>query len=178
MTGLFQLFETLGAMLAFWIDYGSLLHLQGNATWIVPIAFQALPAGLLAVGLYWCTESPRYLAKQGDWEQTAVVLTQIRKLDRSHPYIQAELWEMSRQLEQERTSLSGDGLKALFAEMWLLKTNRNRAFISTGLMICQQMTGKTSSKPSHDLIKTNPVSRYECHQLLCSNHFHCAWRKR
>jgi hypothetical protein len=31
-------------MISFWINYGSLLHLQGKATYMVPLAFQCLPA--------------------------------------------------------------------------------------------------------------------------------------
>lgn len=31
-------------MISFWINYGCLLHLEGTATYVVPLAFQALPA--------------------------------------------------------------------------------------------------------------------------------------
>jgi hypothetical protein len=40
----YQLFIVFGVMVSFWINYGSLLHLQGKATYAVPLALQALPA--------------------------------------------------------------------------------------------------------------------------------------
>lgn len=141
LTGLYQLFETGGAMLAFWINYGSLLHLSGNATWIVPIALQALPASLLAIGMIFCSESPRFLAKSDNWERATQVLCRVRNLPETHPYVQAELHEMQAQLEEERAVVRGSGWKDIMREMWLVPANRRRAFISIGMMVCQQMTG-------------------------------------
>ncbi|EDN93117.1 hypothetical protein SS1G_08982 [Sclerotinia sclerotiorum 1980 UF-70] len=34
LTGMYQLFIATGTMLSFWINYGSLLHLKGDAPWI------------------------------------------------------------------------------------------------------------------------------------------------
>ena len=94
LTGFYQLFETCGAMLAFWINYGSLLHLRGDAQWIVPLALQALPAGLLALGMVFCDKSPRYLARRDDWEGARRVLASVRNLPAEHAYVAAELAEM------------------------------------------------------------------------------------
>ena len=38
LLGFYQLFETMGAMIAFFIDYGSLLHIKGHGSWMVPLA--------------------------------------------------------------------------------------------------------------------------------------------
>ena len=128
-------------MLAFWINYGSLLHLEGNATWIVPVALQAMPAMLLSIGMFFCDESPRFLAKQDCWEEASAVLAKVRNLPLSHPYVQAELLEMQIQLEEEKALVQGSTWKDLQRETWLIPANRKRAFISIFLMICQQMTG-------------------------------------
>ena len=128
-------------MLAFWINYGSLLHLQGNATWIIPLALQAMPAIFLAIGMFFCDESPRFLAKQDYWENASTVLAKVRNLPLSHPYVQAELLEMQVQLEEERALVQGSTWKDLQKETWLVPANRKRALISIFLMVCQQMTG-------------------------------------
>jgi MFS family permease len=141
LTGLYQLFETGGAMIAFWIDFGSQQHISGNAQWIVPIAMQALPASLLGIGMIFCSESPRFLAKKDKWEESTATLCKIRELPESHPYIQAELQEMQIQLQQERSLVDGSGMKSLMRELWFVPANRKRAFIAIGLMISQQMTG-------------------------------------
>ncbi|KAE8450141.1 hypothetical protein EG329_006922 [Mollisiaceae sp. DMI_Dod_QoI] len=54
---------------------------------------------------------------------------------------QMELDEMRDQLENERRLVGGASFMDLQREMWTIKGNRNRALISIGLMVCQQMTG-------------------------------------
>ncbi|KAI7158024.1 general substrate transporter [Hortaea werneckii] len=142
LTGLYQLFETMGAMVAFWINYGSLLHINGNATWQVPLAMQCLPAVLLFSGMLLCNESPRWLARKDKWEKSSEILSYIRKLPADHPYVQGEMMEMRRQLEEELSSVNGGkGFWPIVKEMWTVPGNRKRALLSIGLMICQQMTG-------------------------------------
>ena len=141
LTGFYQLFETCGAMLAFWINYGSLLHIHGDASWIMPLAMQALPAILLAIGMLFCDESPRYLARKDNWEKAQSVLANVRNLPAEHPYVQAELAEMQAQLQEERALIGGGTWLDIQKEMWTIPGNRKRALISIGLMICQQMTG-------------------------------------
>jgi MFS family permease len=91
LTSFYQLFETMGAMVAFWINYGVLLHVKGNAQWQVSLAMQVLPAVLLFVCMLFCPESPRWLARQDKWEQSNEVLSYVRKLPKDHPYVQAEM---------------------------------------------------------------------------------------
>ena len=142
LTGLYQLFETMGAMVAFWINYGALLHIEGDATWQVPLAMQCLPAVLLFCGMLLCNESPRWLARKDKWEKSSRILSYIRQLPEDHPYVQGEMAEMHRQLEEELSSVNGGkGFWPIVKEMWMVRSNRNRAILSIGLMICQQMTG-------------------------------------
>lgn len=48
---------------------------------------------------------------------------------------------MREQLDLERRMVGGAGFWDLQREMWTIRGNRNRALISIGLMVCQQMTG-------------------------------------
>ncbi len=148
LTGIFQLFNTLGVMLAFWINYGSQQHIPGDASWIVPLAMQGLPAALLMIGMFFCCESPRFLAKQDKWEASKATLAKVRNLPSDHPYVENEFQDICIQLEHERLLVGGSGFWALQKEMWLIRGNRNRALISMCLMMCQNLTG------------TNAVSSY------------------
>lgn len=141
LTGLYQLFITMGIMLAFWINYGSLLHIKGTAMYMVPLAMQALPAVLLLGGMLLSNESPRWLAKQDRWDDARSTLAKVRGLPQTHPYVDNEFQDIVAQLEHERQLVGGSGVWDLMKEMWLIRGNRNRAFISIFLMICQQMTG-------------------------------------
>jgi MFS family permease len=142
LTGLYQLFIATGTCLAFWVNYGSLLHLSGSAkVYIVPLALQALPAVLLVGCMALNKESPRFLAKQDRWEEANNVLARMRNLPVSHEYVQAEIKDIADQLEHERMLIAGASVKDLLREMFTIPGNRKRALISIGLMICQQMTG-------------------------------------
>jgi len=141
LTGLYQLFIASGTMLSFWINYGTLANQKGNSTWQIPLALQCLPALCMFFGLMASNESPRWLARQDNWEKATATLCQISNLPADHPYIRMELEEMAEQLENERRLIGGATFWDLQREMWTIKGNRNRALISIGLMICQQMTG-------------------------------------
>ncbi|KAJ5550620.1 hypothetical protein N7535_001435 [Penicillium sp. DV-2018c] len=141
LTGLYQLFITMGIMLAFWINYGSLLNIEGPAMYIVPLAMQGLPAVLLLFGMLLCNESPRWLARQDRWEEARATLCKVRNLPSDHPYLEDEFQAIATQLEQERALIGGSGFWDLMREMWTIPGNRKRAIISIVLMICQQMTG-------------------------------------
>jgi sugar porter (SP) family MFS transporter len=95
----------------------------------------------LFIGIVLCNESPRWLARQDNWEKATAVLSQVSNLPRDHPYIQSQLSEMADQLENERRLVGGSSFMDLQREMWTIKGNRNRALVSIGLMVCQQMTG-------------------------------------
>ncbi|KAG9189543.1 quinate permease [Alternaria panax] len=142
LTGLYQLFIATGTCLAFWVNYGSLMHLSGGAqVYIVPLALQALPAVLLVVCMALNKESPRFLAKQDKWEEATTVLARMRNLPQSHAYVQDEIKDIADQLEHERMLVAGASIKDLLKEMFTIPGNRKRALISIGLMVCQQMTG-------------------------------------
>ncbi|KAM4066636.1 major facilitator superfamily protein [Hirsutella rhossiliensis] len=144
LTSFYQLFIVFGIMVAFWVNYGCLLHVPAPAVYIVPLSLQALPAIFLILGMFLSPESPRWCARQDDWEQTTKILVNLRGLPADSEYVSNEIQEMADQLEAERR-LTGDATAmTLLKEMALVPGNRNRAIISVILMICQQMTGVNS----------------------------------
>lgn len=141
LTGIYQLFIATGTMLAFWTNYGCNKHLSGQTTYIVPLTMQALPAILLFASMFYCKESPRWLARKDRWDEASAVLSRVRALPSTHPYVQMELREMQEQLDHERALIGGASFKDLMREMWTIPGNRKRAIITIWLMITQQMTG-------------------------------------
>ncbi|KAH6611359.1 general substrate transporter [Trichoderma cornu-damae] len=129
LTAFYQLFNVFGIMLAFWVNYGCLLHVKAPAIYVVPLTLQALPA------------VPRWCARSDDWDRATKILVRLRGLPADSEYVRNEVQEMADQLEHERR-LTGDAtFKTLLREMWTIPGNRNRAIISILLMIFQQMTG-------------------------------------
>ncbi|CAN8101001.1 unnamed protein product [Discula destructiva] len=141
LTGMYQLFIVTGGMIAFWINYSMSIHFSGKTQYIFPLAIQALPAALLCGCMLLCNESPRWLARQDRWEEAKDVLARLRNLPQTHPYLEEEFQEIVDQLEHERRLIGDATPWNLQKEMWTIAGNRNRAFISIMLMICQQMTG-------------------------------------
>lgn len=167
LTGLYQLFIATGTCLAFWVNYGALMHLSGSSrVYIVPLALQALPAVLLVGCMALNKESPRFLAKQDRWEEANAVLARVRNLPISHEYVQSEIKDIADQLEHERMLIAGATVKDLLKEMFTIPGNRKRALISIGLMVCQQMTGKASSSTVRRFDETD-WQRNQRNQLLC-----------
>jgi sugar porter (SP) family MFS transporter len=141
LTSFYQLFIVTGIMIAFWVNYGCLLHVSAPAVFIVPLALQALPAVLLVAGMLLAPESPRWCARKDDWERATAIIIQLRGLPADSDYVRNEIQDMASQLEAERR-LTGDATaKTLFKEMVTIPGNRKRTLISIMLMICQQMTG-------------------------------------
>ncbi|PKS13169.1 hypothetical protein jhhlp_000513 [Lomentospora prolificans] len=141
LTTFYQLFIVMGIMISYWVNYGCLLHVSPPAIYMVPLALQATPAILLMLGMLVSPESPRWCARQDDWERATTIITRLRQLPPDHEYVRNEIQDMAQQLEHER-QLTGDATaKTLMKEMIQIPGNRKRALISIALMICQQMTG-------------------------------------
>ncbi|KXX78528.1 Quinate permease [Madurella mycetomatis] len=141
LTAFYQLFIVGGVMISFWINYGCLLHIEGKATYAVPLALQAVPALLLVIFMFMVPESPRWTAKQDNWEETTKIIVRLRGLPAEHTYVQTEIQDMAQQLENEKRLIGDASTKTLLKEMWVIPGNRKRAIISVMLMIWQQMTG-------------------------------------
>ncbi|OAA41715.1 General substrate transporter [Metarhizium rileyi] len=141
LTAFYQLFIVLGIMIAFWVNYGCLLHVAAPAVFIIPLALQALPAVFLIVGMLLSPESPRWTARKDKWEETSDILVRLRGLPAHSEYVSTEIQEMVDQLENERRLMGDASFKSIMREMWLVPANRKRAVISMVLMICQQLTG-------------------------------------
>ncbi|KAI7763771.1 hypothetical protein LZL87_011628 [Fusarium oxysporum] len=141
LVGFFQLLLVLGGMTAYFINYGSLLHLPGKATWMVPLGCQSICPALLFFSMLFCPESPRWLASRDQWEKAGAVLSDVRKLPVDHAYIQQELLELKTQIDQEREVMQDTGFWAIQKECWTLPWNRKRALLTVAIVTLGQWTG-------------------------------------
>ena len=122
------------------------------ATWMVPLAMQALCPILLFVSMLFCPESPRWLASQDRWDSASAVLSDVRRLPLDHPYIQQELLELRTQLDQEAAVMQGAGFWQLQKECWKVASNRNRALLTIMMLTFNQWSGVRiffSTSPRH-----------------------------
>jgi sugar porter (SP) family MFS transporter len=126
--------------LGFWINYACdrTIDVKSQSQWIVPLAIQLIPGLLLLLGVAWCPESPRWKARNDDFDGAESILTTIRNLPPHHTYIQHEMSEIRRQVEERSTNHLSR--KAQFMKLFQ-KGVRNRMAIGLALMFLQSFTG-------------------------------------
>jgi sugar porter (SP) family MFS transporter len=140
LIGIFEIASQGGGMTGLWIAYAcdQTITSDGQAQWIIPLALQLIPGVLLFAGMFWCPESPRWLARQDDFDKAQQVLCRIRSLPAEHEYIQQEMGSIREQVEQR--SRARRSKRAQVAKLFE-KGTRNRLGIGMALMFLQSFTG-------------------------------------
>ncbi|KAF2245304.1 quinate permease [Trematosphaeria pertusa] len=140
LVGIFEIASQGGGMLGFWINYATdqTINVERQAQWIIPLAIQLFPGVMLVLGMSWCPESPRWLARGDNFEGAEKILTNLRGLPSSHPYILREMGEIRAQVEERSTNHLSKW--AQFQKLFQ-KGTRNRMGIGLALMFLQSFTG-------------------------------------
>jgi len=140
ITGLFQEFLVVGSTFAYWLNYGVALHIKPSTKqWRIPVAIQLIPGGFLLIGLFFLKESPRWLMKQGRYEEATASLAYMRREDPSHPKIVKEIAEIRAAIEEELAETEGVRWREC-----LKPGNRLRFVSAFVIMFWQQFTGTNS----------------------------------
>ncbi|KAJ6148293.1 hypothetical protein N7497_010275 [Penicillium chrysogenum] len=140
IAGLFQEFLVIGVTIAYWLCYGVAETLPATTKqWRIPIGFQLVPGGLMMIGMFFLTESPRWLAKENRLEEALEALAYMRSEPTTSPAVQTEMAEIKAAVEHEVESTQGLTWREPF-----LPGNRIR-FVNCFLMFFwQQWTGTNS----------------------------------
>lgn len=88
--------------ISYWITYGTNFiggtgDGQGRAAWLVPITIQILPALILAIGIMFMPQSPRWLMDQGRDEECREIIANLRRLPIDDPLVTMEFLEIKGQ---------------------------------------------------------------------------------
>ncbi|KIM82444.1 hypothetical protein PILCRDRAFT_820292 [Piloderma croceum F 1598] len=102
MVALQQLAITFGIMISYWITYGTNFiggtgAGQSKAAWLLPITIQIVPALVLAVGIMFMPQSPRWLVDQGRDEECREIIAGLRRLPLDHSLVTMEFLEIKAQ---------------------------------------------------------------------------------
>ncbi|KAL4899830.1 hypothetical protein BDW74DRAFT_188860, partial [Aspergillus multicolor] len=103
LTGFFEVAYQIGSLVGFWINYGINQNMDNSAaaSWRVPMAVQIIPAGVLFAGGFFLHESPLWLMRRGREEDAAMALEVLRRLPRSHEYVQEDISMIRNRLHDE-----------------------------------------------------------------------------
>ncbi|RPB03842.1 putative MFS sugar transporter [Choiromyces venosus 120613-1] len=167
LVGLSQQMIGVGFIVSTWVGYGSA---QAPSTssfqWRFPLAFQGVPAGILAIGLFWFPESPRQLIeKDNDVEATRILRKlhfdgyneewinsefDIRQTIQAKKALVVRSWKVMFTVPQWRTSLMHRVLVQVFTQLTginvinyyqttmygALDIEGNKALLVTGIYNC------------------------------------------
>ncbi|KAH6717214.1 general substrate transporter [Leptodontidium sp. MPI-SDFR-AT-0119] len=115
MMGAFEMFLVSGGMLAYWSVYGCAVHLKPTSRqWRTPLSLQIVLAVFVMLGSLATSESPRWLAKQGRWDEATRSLCVLRGAGEGDVEIVEELAEMKAQIDEEVEMTDGRRLGEMF----------------------------------------------------------------
>jgi MFS family permease len=114
-----------------WIGYGSSL-VVGPFSWRFPLSFQVLPALVLAGGVWFLPESPRFLAERG---QTCDARAVLKRLHADPILVEAEYRRISENLELERSSGTG------WVDLVQRPSLRQRLLLACGIQLFTILSG-------------------------------------
>ncbi|TEB22482.1 general substrate transporter [Coprinellus micaceus] len=153
---LFQLSVELGTFVAFWIDFGcnyigGTAEGQTEAAWRIPMAIQLIPALILAVGILFVPESPRWLISRNRDEAARRALVSLRQRPEDSKEVQMEYLQIlgEHKFQQELGALEkgseSDGFISSAWNQWTYlfrsAANRKRVLVGVALMFFQCWNG-------------------------------------
>ncbi|KAJ9116455.1 hypothetical protein QFC22_004897 [Naganishia vaughanmartiniae] len=108
----------------------------GSIAWRLQLGSAFIPAVPLAIGIYFCPESPRWLMKKDRYPQAMRSLLRLR-----HSRLQAarDMYYISAQLTEEMKVLGGETFIHRFTELFTKPRVRRATLASFVVMIAQQM---------------------------------------
>jgi sugar porter (SP) family MFS transporter len=141
----YQFCITIGLLLASCVVYACEKK-TGSQSYRIPIGIQFAWAIILAGGLLFLPDSPRYFVKRGRLEDASRSLQRLRGQPAESEYIQNELAEIIANEEYERSVIPSAGFVDSWANCFkgsLFKQSSNvrRTILGTSLQMMQQWTG-------------------------------------
>ncbi|KAM7188056.1 General substrate transporter [Naviculisporaceae sp. PSN 640] len=141
----YQFCVCVGLLLASCVDYGT-QDRTDSGSYRIPIGLQILWALILAVGLFFLPESPRYFVRKGDLDKAAVALARARDQPIESAYIQDELTEIVANHEHEMAAVPQGNYFTAWANcfrgsIWKPSSMLRRVILGTSMQMMQQWTG-------------------------------------
>jgi sugar porter (SP) family MFS transporter len=141
----YQFAITVGILVASCVDY-AVQNREDTGSYRIPIGVQFAWGLILATGLFFLPDSPRYYVKKGNVEAARNVLARLRDQPVDSKYVEVELAEIVANNEYERQlitteSFLGSWMACFTGSLWEAKSNIRRTILGTSLQMMQQWTG-------------------------------------
>ncbi|BGP55018.1 hypothetical protein JCM8202_002191 [Rhodotorula sphaerocarpa] len=141
----YQFCVTIGLMLGSIVDNYTQDRTDSGA-YRIPIGVQFAWAIILATGLFFLPDSPRYYVKRGKLDKARDTLVRLRDQPPTSHFIENELAEIVANAEYEAKVIPTNGWFGSYAacftgSLWDASSNVRRTILGTSLQMMQQWTG-------------------------------------
>ncbi|KAK3496322.1 general substrate transporter [Neurospora crassa] len=141
----YQFCICLGLLLASCVDYGT-QNRTDSGSYRIPIGLQMAWALILATGIFFLPESPRFFVKKGKLDKAAGVLSRLRDQPLDSDYVKDELAEIVANHEFEMTVVPYGNYFQQWANcfrgsIWQGGSYLRRTILGTSMQMMQQWTG-------------------------------------
>ncbi|TQS31681.1 hypothetical protein Golomagni_08029, partial [Golovinomyces magnicellulatus] len=121
----------LGILIAYVANYGCEVGLPDNFNrWAVPVSVHIMFGGLILILSFFQMESPRHLIRVGKREEALKNLCKLRGLPADHPYVLDEITAIDVSFQEEKEATHGIGWKGVLKEIFMVKRNSYRLFLT------------------------------------------------
>ncbi|OOQ86283.1 Sugar transporter family protein [Penicillium brasilianum] len=146
LTNIFAGSVYLGATIAFFSNWRASVNLPNNSRWqwVAPQFSHIGFAAFFLVLSFTIPETPRFYTIKGKHEMAEKALANIRCLEASHPYLQAEIVGIRNQLEREQEASHGVSRWGKVRELLLVPANRYRLMLGFMSQVLGQWSGASS----------------------------------
>ncbi|KAI0965789.1 major facilitator superfamily transporter quinate [Xylaria arbuscula] len=136
----------LGIVLAYFTNYGAQVNIGDHTPnrWLVPTSLHIIFAGLIFVLSFFQSESPRFLIKQGKYDEALRTMSRIRQLPPDDDYVVREITEIRAAHEEEMEATMGSSWVGVLKEMFLVPSNAYRLYLALAVQLLSQWSGAGS----------------------------------
>jgi sugar transport protein len=136
----------LGIVLAYFANYGAQVNMgdDTHARWLVPTSLHLMFATLIFCLTFLQYESPRFLIKKGDLAKATTVMSRLRNLPETDPYVIREVSAIQAAHEHELEAVKGTSFIGSVKELFLIPSNLYRLYLTTMVQFLSQWSGAGS----------------------------------
>ncbi|KAF2191610.1 general substrate transporter [Zopfia rhizophila CBS 207.26] len=135
LSGLIQWMLSWGFFAAQWIGYGSTFS-TSSFQWRFPLSFQCLPAVVLAIGIMFLPESPRWLMEKDRHEEARTTLRRLHYNGHNEEFLNLEFIEIQGSIHTESLNKPRS-----WAEIVTSPSLRRRLILGCGIQAFGQLSG-------------------------------------
>ncbi|KAF3137221.1 hypothetical protein TWF703_005143 [Orbilia oligospora] len=135
LSGLLQWFLSWGFLVAQWLGYGC-SFVDNHFQWRFPLAFQIVPGLILISGIWFLTESPRWLVEKDRFDEARQVLQRLRSDGTNDDEIDLEFREIRDVIAADRAAGDTSWKKIITKPSW-----RKRLILGCGVQAFGPLSG-------------------------------------